>query len=96
MKEKGKEKENQNNIRGNDLIFTLREGFIFAINKLSRIRISNSERPIAKTGHPISFDDFSVLDYYYFLNLFRNVPMVKFIVSLFSSHLVFNSVNILP
>ena len=30
-------------------MFTLREGFIFAINKLSRIRVSNSERPLAKT-----------------------------------------------
>ena len=36
-------------MRGNDLIFTLREGVIFAINKLSRMRVSNSEQPLAKT-----------------------------------------------
>ena len=42
-------------------MFKLREGFIFAINKLSRIRASNSERPLAKieksskeTGCPVS------------------------------------------
>ena len=56
-------------MRGNDLIFTLREGFIFAINKLSRTRVSNSERPLAKTeksskeiGCPVSLLCAKMLD----------------------------------
>ena len=36
-------------MRGNDLMFTLREGLIFTINKLSQITLSNSEWPLAKT-----------------------------------------------
>ena len=50
-------------------MFTLREGFIFAISKLSRIRVSNSERPLAKTekslkeiGCPVSFLCAKMLD----------------------------------
>ena len=31
----------QHSIRGKDLMFTLTVGFIFAINKLFRIRVSN-------------------------------------------------------
>ena len=50
----------QNNIRGKDLMFTLREGFIFAINKLSRIKVSNSEQPLAKTGKSRKDIGFSV------------------------------------
>ena len=55
-------------------MFTLKEEFIFAISKLSGIRVSNSERPLAhpsslssilthkrETGHAISFEDISVL-----------------------------------
>ena len=66
---KGKKNKNQNNMRGNDLLFTLREEFIFAINKLSRIRVSNSERPVAKTeksskeiGCPVSLLCAKMLD----------------------------------
>ena len=70
VEEKRKEnKNNKNNMRGNDLIFTLRERFIFAINKLSRMRESNSERPLAKTeksskeiGCPVSLLCAKMLD----------------------------------
>ena len=54
---------------GNDLIFMLREGLIFVINRLSQMRVSNSEWPLAKTeksskeiGCPVSLLCAKMLD----------------------------------
>ena len=50
-------------------MFTLRAGFIFEFHKLSRIKVSNSEQPLAKTeksskdiGCPVSLLCVKMLD----------------------------------
>ena len=59
----------QDNIKWKDLMFTLRERFIFVISKLSWIRVSSSGLPLAKTekswkdiGCPVSLLCAKMLD----------------------------------